>query len=361
MSKRRIIISVLNIALLASGCSTQSLIRYEPSEKLETKKNFEKQVGSEKYKILITKVEENKEPFLNLKIEHSKDVTEKWEDIYSQTAVYEKQCRSWYGTMFFGKFLENKKYCEFDWEHFALAHILVIGFVLDLETPFLDYEGQTIEIKEDTDKKISKPEISNYEITNPTSNQNITLTLNDVAAKSYITNSVAKVSFKSLKLNQNDIPISAKAVLKINNQSVDISNEYAEFASAEKKKKQQLESAQKKEQSRPEIKYKMPFCYPSNLIEAVFSSSYTVEKNCIYVLSDSLRVIQVIEDGILVTLTQNSQYMSDKVIFIKTSKQYVDGDLVRNILLHSIGTKKYISAIGAQKTIHAFEKLGEED
>lgn len=103
----------------------------------------------------------------------------------------------------------------------------------------------------------------------------------------------------------------------------------------------------------------MPYCADTNLTNLIFSNSTNIEKNCIYVLRTPLQVIQVIEGGILVTLNHSSAYIGHKVFFLKTKKQYVDGDFVVDILIHLIGTKKYLSTLGSQKTVHAFEQLGE--
>jgi len=72
-----------------------------------------------------------------------------------------------------------------------------------------------------------------------------------------------------------------------------------------------------------------------------------------------LRVLQVVAGGILVRPNDFSPYILDKVIFIKTAKQYVDGDFIQNIYVKSVGPVSYESVAGAGKTVNAFQYLGD--
>jgi len=112
----------------------------------------------------------------------------------------------------------------------------------------------------------------------------------------------------------------------------------------------------------PEHIYKMKFCKNSNLFAVLYISPVPIESNCIYSLlgeSQRLYVLQSIDDGILVT--HSSQLLLSKIIFIKTKKKYADGDILQNQFLRSIGHKKYMSTIGAQKTVNAFQYLGDAE
>ena len=162
--KKLIIFSLISLGLLIS-CTTQSLIRYDVGEVLESKKNLEQKILSEGYKISFTKSDRTDENFLIVKAKKSKLIKENWEDEYEKTAVYGKKCRGWYGIRYpAGSPGHNNEICTFNWSSFALYHVILIGFLDDMLIPFTNYDDFTVEIKEETGEKTSKFETKNYEI-----------------------------------------------------------------------------------------------------------------------------------------------------------------------------------------------------
>ena len=109
-----------------------------------------------------------------------------------------------------------------------------------------------------------------------------------------------------------------------------------------------------------ESKYKMSFCSKSNFFAVVFDpTGGPIEQGCLYLVSGPFKVLQATGAGILVTLVDSAINLSSKVFFIRTSKRYADESLVGDILVHSIGVTSYLSVLGAQTTVHAFEYLGD--
>jgi hypothetical protein len=104
----------------------------------------------------------------------------------------------------------------------------------------------------------------------------------------------------------------------------------------------------------PEHVFKMKYCQNPNLYSA-FYYSQSIEPKCIYILhgrAAQMSVIQSVKGGILVSV--NLQ----RLIFIKTKKQYADGDAIDEQFVRSVGLLQYDNAIGAQKTVNSFESLG---
>ena len=69
--------------------------------------------------------------------------------------------------------------------------------------------------------------------------------------------------------------------------------------------------------------------------------------------------MQVLNNGVLVSLAHPIQYLPNKVIFIKTNKEYADQDLVGKIFVHSNGFMNYPTVLGVKKTVHSFKYLGD--
>ena len=108
---------------------------------------------------------------------------------------------------------------------------------------------------------------------------------------------------------------------------------------------------QQADREQQESKYKMKFCSRS-LNDLSGLNGDELESKCLYIITN-LKVIQVIAGGILV-----GHGISGKVFFIKTKKQYVDEDQI-SIVANYIGTKKYTSTVGAERTVNAFNYLGD--
>lgn len=117
--------------------------------------------------------------------------------------------------------------------------------------------------------------------------------------------------------------------------------------------KQRIEEdvRQREEREQQESKYKMKFCSQpiSHMAEL---NGNELESKCLYIITN-LKIIQVLKDGVLVR-----HEISGKVFFMKTKKQYVDDDRI-SVIANYTGIKKYMSAIGAEKTVTAFNYLGD--
>jgi hypothetical protein len=110
----------------------------------------------------------------------------------------------------------------------------------------------------------------------------------------------------------------------------------------------------------PQAKFKLKFCQNPNLLAVAFFSQAPIEKNCIYSLAPQgyqLTVMQSVPGGIIVG-AQNGP-TNGKQIFINTKRQYADGDLIQPQFVRPDGLKKYMSVVGAQKTINSFQYLGD--
>ncbi len=119
-------------------------------------------------------------------------------------------------------------------------------------------------------------------------------------------------------------------------------------------------AAVNKAKSDLETKYGIPFCSNPNLFSSVFNPfGKSLEPNCIYIIHGPIKVLQIVEGGLLATLIRPSPELPDKAIFIKTKKQYVDEDLVGDILVRVAGTTKYANALGVEKTVQKFQYLGD--
>ena len=76
----------------------------------------------------------------------------------------------------------------------------------------------------------------------------------------------------------------------------------------------------------------------------------------------TLRVQQVINGGILVSADTNyygSYFSNPKTIFIQTSKQFVDDQLMRDKeIVKYMGVYDYITVLGARKRVYKFYRYG---
>lgn len=72
-----------------------------------------------------------------------------------------------------------------------------------------------------------------------------------------------------------------------------------------------------------------------------------------------LTVLQVVDDGVLATTRQSAldSEPRTKIIFVRTSRTYADGDVLANGYYRAIGTRSYQAVSGAQKTVYAFAEL----
>ena len=112
-----------------------------------------------------------------------------------------------------------------------------------------------------------------------------------------------------------------------------------------------IEKAQLSEKIR--AKYKYPLCSNSQLFEVIYYPfGESVESNCIYHLNGPLKVLQVLENGILVTLVEPMRNLQDKTIFIRVSPKYVDNELLKPMYV------KYSGIMSTSfRTIHSFQYI----
>lgn len=84
-----------------------------------------------------------------------------------------------------------------------------------------------------------------------------------------------------------------------------------------------------------------------------------IYKNPAHMNINYLKVTQQVPGGVLV-IGESPYGITDKTIYIKTNESYVDDDIldpdVDGYYVY-IGTKQYLTVLGSQKTVHAFEKF----
>lgn len=107
----------------------------------------------------------------------------------------------------------------------------------------------------------------------------------------------------------------------------------------------------------PEHILKMKFCTNANLVSAIFFSYLTpqIESNCIYLLMGGF-VTQSAPGGILLG-SPGGGSIQGRTIYIKTKKQYADGDMIRPQFVKSTGLMRFSTVLGAQRTVNAFQYL----
>ena len=76
-----------------------------------------------------------------------------------------------------------------------------------------------------------------------------------------------------------------------------------------------------------------------------------------------LKVVQTLSDGVLVRadipyhLWQYYRLSADKNILIKTTKNYVDEDILENGYYEYVGVTSYTNIIGSKSTVHTFKEI----
>jgi hypothetical protein len=113
----------------------------------------------------------------------------------------------------------------------------------------------------------------------------------------------------------------------------------------------------------PEHKFKMKFCESSDLMATLYYFPKPIQPNCIYLISDKTArfvVMQSIDGGVLAAPPGN-EYVVSKAIFVKTKRQYADGDPLPAQYLKSTGLKKYTNVAGVARTVNSFQYLGDGD
>ncbi|MFA6236755.1 MAG: hypothetical protein WC635_05450 [Bacteriovorax sp.] len=354
--------------IFLSACASTKLIRYDKESLVDQRKDFKESALPKKFTIYLEKAESCPSSLnkgchdLRLKLMIDESIKEEWLNTYSRIGIYEKQCRAW-------RDQESRgiNYCDLDWNDFLISHLFLYGFLQDITIPFIPYNKKTIEVHE-ADNVLLYEAISNIrKIETPTSIKAVRLTIGQETIESPIVENVASFNFRSFKIDPDNLPEAPKVVVQFENQNLDVSEEYSKLYQDEHLKKRAIEDeawakkmAQDKYERSPEGRFKMPFCGGPQLMYVLTAPTINIQANCIYQLAGyPLRVLQVINQGVLITFAEDVYTGSNRTFLIKTKKQYVDGDRLRDMLVKSVGTISYSTVLGASKTIHAFEYLGD--
>lgn len=364
------------ICSFLTACATKNLVRYEKSTLVEKGKDFKETQLPKQFNAYILRdgdcsgvTSKGTEcTDLSIRVMLNNPIQEEWKDIYSRMGIYETRCKGWKDqapeTQSFGSVYEETKYCEINWKNFWTKHLFVIGFLYDIAIPFLPYSEKVIQTEEADSGLILEPKsnIRNNEI--PISADTIKLTIDQKTINSPVSDGIAKFSLKSFKLSAETLPENSKVMVEFESQKIDLSEAFSSFARSEKMKRSaRIEAergwkvAQEIHNNKPEVKFKIPYCANRDILN-VISYSNPVVSNCIYELVGyPLKVLQVIDQGILVTFNEMIPNAPSAVFLIKTKKEYVDNDSIRDMLVQSAGTFKYTTTLGAIKTIRAFQHL----
>jgi hypothetical protein len=345
-------------ALFLAGCATGTFVRYEDGPIVAQHQNVRKTPMPEKYDVTLEKTGEGAQASIKVSIAKNNPIREDWDDLYSKIGVYETRCK-----VYKNREDSQHRYCEFNSEWFWQIHAELIGlpFLYDIFVlPFWPYDARTIETKAPVDGTRSKAESNIVNVESPINPHSIRLTINGAAVSANFSDGSSQFSFASLRINPNKWPSNIKASVNVEGHDIDISSEVAELIETSEKDKIALREEKEVEAKKPQNRFKMNFCANPDLFSLVFTSRSSVESNCIYGIGAApLHVLQVVKGGILVSPTTLASYILDKVILIKTKKQYVDGDFVQNIYVKSLGPMSYETVTGAGKTVNAFEYLGD--
>lgn len=343
---------------LLNACATQTLVNYEEGDIIKEHQNPKQTPQPTRYDVSLERVGEGAQAGLKVSIVKNNPIKEEWEDVYSKVGVYEMRCK-----VYKNREDDHHRYCEFNSEWFWKIHAELLGlpFLYDIFVlPFWPYDDRTVESKEPVDGTMLKTESSVTNVESPIDARSIKVTIGRATATSAFSNGSAQFDFSALRLNPAKWPDDVKASVAFGDQHLDISTEFATFVEKERQDRIAAQEAAEAEQRKPQNKYKMAFCHNPDLFAVVFASRASIEPNCIYGIGVApLKVLQVVAGGILVRPTDLNPYILDKVIFIKTDKQYVDGDFVQKIYVKSVGPLSYESVMGAGKTVNAFQYLGD--
>jgi len=120
--------------------------------------------------------------------------------------------------------------------------------------------------------------------------------------------------------------------------------------------KQRMQSVKEKYLQSVEKKFNLPFCREANLFNAIFYNQ-VIKNDCIYSLKGPLVIFQKAQGGILVHLNPSVTQFQDQIFFIKTDKEYFDGQALNPILVKENGAFSYTTVLGVKKHIRAFKLL----
>lgn len=347
---------VLTVLLVSSACSTSKVLREEDAEKIKSHENAKSAALPTSYSATFEKLDDSKNGLVKIIVSQNNAVKEEWDDTYSQNTVYATQCRGWKNgktQVFETGFSAN--YCELNTANFILDHILVFGFLYDMGLPFMSY-GDTVETK--VQGSGSRTESNSHVTDNwtPVKSNEVTLSINGVSSKVSLHDSVGQFDPKKFKMTDEYI-ISDHASIEFDGNTLDVTDSLGEMIAKIKSGREEKALVAKL----PENKYKMNYCSSSDVFNIVFTpyAQHPLESHCLYIVRGPLHVQQAVAGGILVSAVMSYPGTEGRSIFIKTKKRYVDDEPVGDILVKYTGPLSYNTVLGAQRTIHGFEYLGE--
>lgn len=106
--------------------------------------------------------------------------------------------------------------------------------------------------------------------------------------------------------------------------------------------------------------YHKKMCNPMDLIVILDpTSGNTPPKNCLLIAHSHFKVFQVQKGGIIVGLIHANPIIGNRMVFIKTTNQYVDDNFLNPMLLEFDGIYQYKNAFGIEKTINSFKYIAD--
>ena len=346
---------------LLNACSTRKLVRYEEGDLVKSKSSFKTTTLPMEHKINFERVFRAGKDQLAVQVFRNDPVKEEWEDTYKRIGVYEERCRGWRNPSFIDMNSQTP-YCEFDTFKFTYSHLLIIGFFYDLTIPFRSYEIKAITTREDEKGTIVKPNSSLVENIATINSPTIRLTVN---SKTLTTNKAEDgkyyFDFKALDLSPDSLPNFPEVSVHFSSEDYKAHKEFANFVSREREERTNKKIADQREKNWPEKRYKKKFCKQPDLFNSLYDpfQGSNVESGCIYILRGPLKVVQVTNGGVLLGLIELSQHIPNKTFFMKTNKAYVDDQWLTPVFVHSTGSLNYNTVLGANRTVHSFQFLGE--
>lgn len=196
---------LLTSAIFFVGCASKTLVRTEPSEKIGSNQNMQREQLMPQFDVSIQRVSLNDEPFVTVSILKTNQTRVSWTDIYASADIYEEYCKS----------LASRIY----YAYFSLAEAQKNGEKCETKYP----NSRTII------KKESDVEKNNESLDGLTAK----LTIGGNPAISQVKNGAAHFSYKELKLGQKKLPTDLMVRLYVSGVRIDISREFLQFANTE--------------------------------------------------------------------------------------------------------------------------------
>lgn len=98
-----------------------------------------------------------------------------------------------------------------------------------------------------------------------------------------------------------------------------------------------------------------------DILDGLTFKTKSIKKNCVYGLAGALKVVQVLNSGVLAKLDRYGNGISPQNIFIYTRKNLVDDELFGGGNLYYTGNYSYVTILGAAKKVMAFKEVNLKD